>query len=242
MVNMSSLKHIGMNFVDVSMVGSRWFHVITSHSSLQILEIWQTYLSSFPPMPSFLNLIQLRYLDLSSSDFYGNISLDFEPLPHLEELYNRTTKGFLNQMGNIHNLHTLSSNDFEDFIASKVDWLCSLTNLTNLYILNAFLNSKQPSHPRPVVKFTRVSSSYRFGFLLFKLNISISDLVILAHNFLYGFKLKRKLTYLDLSQISGGYIPAWFENITSQLQSLNLSKNNISSSSPYITLPLIHIQ
>ncbi|XP_068639326.1 receptor-like protein EIX1 [Aristolochia californica] len=40
-----------------------------------------------PPTPSFLNLTQLSYLDLSSNDFYGDVSSEFGTLPHLEEFY-----------------------------------------------------------------------------------------------------------------------------------------------------------
>ncbi|XP_068639576.1 receptor-like protein EIX2 [Aristolochia californica] len=213
-VNMPSLKHVGMDGVNLSMVGSRWFHVINSLSSLQILEMWSASLSTFPPTPSFLNLTQLRHLDLSSNqfhskfpnwlvnitalvsidlgvnDFYGDISSEFAVLPHLEELSllynynltvncsnlfsgswknikkmviygvelygeipnsignmttltslhlggNRITKGFLSPMGNLHNLQTLFLQGFEDSIAPKLDWLCSLTNLTELHIINS---------------------------------------------------------------------------------------------------------
>ncbi|XP_068639317.1 MDIS1-interacting receptor like kinase 2-like [Aristolochia californica] len=77
-----------LEFLDVaSNIGSRWFHVINSFSSLQILDMQRASLSSFPLTPSFLNLTQLNYLDRSSNDFYGNISSEFVVMLHLEELY-----------------------------------------------------------------------------------------------------------------------------------------------------------
>ncbi|XP_068639557.1 receptor-like protein EIX2 [Aristolochia californica] len=110
MVNMPLLKHLEMNFVNLSMIGTRWFHVMNSLSSLQILHLRGSYLSDIPPAQPFMNLTQLRSLDLShnqffseipnwfanittlvsidlnANKFYGDMSFKFPTLPCLEEL------------------------------------------------------------------------------------------------------------------------------------------------------------
>ncbi|XP_068639553.1 receptor-like protein EIX2 [Aristolochia californica] len=73
MVNMPLLKHLEMNFVNLSMIGSRWFHVMNSLSSLQILHLRGSYLSDIPPALPFTNLTQLRSLDLSYNQFFSEI-------------------------------------------------------------------------------------------------------------------------------------------------------------------------
>ncbi|XP_068639549.1 receptor-like protein EIX2 [Aristolochia californica] len=110
MVNMPLLKHLEMNFVNLSMIGSRWFHVMNSLSSLQVLHLRGSYLSDIPPALPFMNLTQLRSLDLGynqffseipnwfanittlvsidldANKFYGDMSSKFPTLPCLEEL------------------------------------------------------------------------------------------------------------------------------------------------------------
>ncbi|XP_068639556.1 receptor-like protein EIX2 [Aristolochia californica] len=111
MINMPLLKHLEMNFVNLSIIGSRWFHVMNSLSSLQILQLRSSYLSDIPPALPFTNLTQLRSLDLSynqffseipnwfanittlvsidlnANKFYGDMSSKFPTLPCLEELH-----------------------------------------------------------------------------------------------------------------------------------------------------------
>ncbi|XP_068639552.1 receptor-like protein EIX2 [Aristolochia californica] len=111
MVNMPLLKQLEMNFVNLSIIGSRWFHVMNSLSSLQILQLRSSYLSDIPPALPFTNLTQLRSLDLSynqffseipnwfanittlvsidlnANKFYGDMSSKFPTLPCLEELH-----------------------------------------------------------------------------------------------------------------------------------------------------------
>ncbi|XP_068639555.1 receptor-like protein EIX2 [Aristolochia californica] len=110
MVNIPLLKHLEMNFVNLSMIGSRWFHVMNSLSSLKILHLCDSYLSDIPLALPFMNLTQLRSLDLShnqffseipnwfanittlvsidlhANKFYGDMSSKFPTLPCLEEL------------------------------------------------------------------------------------------------------------------------------------------------------------
>ncbi|KAG9441256.1 hypothetical protein H6P81_017110 [Aristolochia fimbriata] len=110
LVNLPLLKHLEMNFINLSMIGSRWFPVMNSISSLHVLSLRGSFLYSVPPTLSFANLTKLCSvnfsnnqflseipnwfanttslvsLDLDDNKFYGDMSSNFGALPHLEEL------------------------------------------------------------------------------------------------------------------------------------------------------------
>ncbi|XP_068639569.1 receptor-like protein EIX2 [Aristolochia californica] len=217
----------------------------------------------------------IKVMDLAGVQLYGEIPKSIGNMTTLTSLKlgvergNRTMKGFLSQMGNLHNLEFLSLTGFEDSILSKLNWLCSLTNLTNLSITDSRFSGHVPTCLGELssLRHLTIRNSMLQGFVLEKhfqnlsklisLELSLNSLEFrlpidwvplfqlgyldlgscrLGPQFPLWLQTQRQLKYLDLSHTSVHSIPSWLWNITSELQYLNLSMNNISGSLANITL------
>ena len=69
MVGLVSLKHLNMNFVNLSLVGPQWVEVLNKHPILTELHLTNCSLFGSIPMPSFLNFTSLAIITLSDNNF-----------------------------------------------------------------------------------------------------------------------------------------------------------------------------
>ncbi|KAJ9693308.1 hypothetical protein PVL29_012175 [Vitis rotundifolia] len=135
MTNLVSLRHLKLNYVNLSMVGSHWMEVINKLSfltelhledcglsgsisslnsinftSLSVISIsGNSFWSKFPIW--LLNLSSLVYIDVSSNQLYGQISPGLGELPNLQHLdlsWNENLTGTIpTSIGNFCNLKHL---------------------------------------------------------------------------------------------------------------------------------------
>ncbi|KAJ9693307.1 hypothetical protein PVL29_012175 [Vitis rotundifolia] len=125
MTNLVSLRHLKLNYVNLSMVGSHWMEVINKLSfltelhledcglsgsisslnsinftSLSVISIsGNSFWSKFPIW--LLNLSSLVYIDVSSNQLYGQISPGLGELPNLQHLdlsWNENLTGSCSQL------------------------------------------------------------------------------------------------------------------------------------------------
>ena len=69
MTNLVSLKHLGANYVNLSMVGSQWIEVLNKLPLLTELHLRRCSLFGSIPSPSFVNLTSLAVIAISSNEF-----------------------------------------------------------------------------------------------------------------------------------------------------------------------------
>ncbi|XP_068639325.1 receptor-like protein EIX1 [Aristolochia californica] len=193
MVNMASLKHLEMNYVNLSMA--------------------EIFSFNFPPTPSFLNLTQLHYLDLSSNDFYGDISSEFGTLLHMEELYLWYN---YNLRVNFSNLFGGSWKNIKIGYAPSWTILTCLGELSSLKVLtieNIMLQGSPPYITLATNSYTYIDLSYN----------KFTGPIPFLTNLVY---------FLDISydQFSG-VIPSLFGKMKG-LKILNLSHNNLTGGVP----------
>ncbi|KAJ9693314.1 hypothetical protein PVL29_012179 [Vitis rotundifolia] len=69
MVGLVSLKHLDMNFVNLSLVGPQWVEILNKHPVLIELHLANCNLFGSIPTPSFLNFTSLAVITLSDNNF-----------------------------------------------------------------------------------------------------------------------------------------------------------------------------
>ena len=69
MTNLVSVKHLGANYVNLSMVGSQWIEVLNKLPILTELHLRHCSLFGSIPSPSFVNLTSLAVIAISSNEF-----------------------------------------------------------------------------------------------------------------------------------------------------------------------------
>ncbi|KAL6312596.1 hypothetical protein AAG906_005997 [Vitis piasezkii] len=121
--NLVSLKHLQMDQVDLSVVGSQWLHLPNcglfdlgsfvrsiNFTSLAILNIGgNNFNSTFPGW--LVNISSLKSIDISSSNLSGRIPLGIGELPNLQYLdlsWNRNLSTIPNSFGNLCKLRYLN--------------------------------------------------------------------------------------------------------------------------------------
>ncbi|XP_034696037.1 receptor-like protein EIX1 [Vitis riparia] len=125
MTDLVSLKYLGMNYVNLSLVGSRWVEVANKLPSLTELHLGGCILSGSFPSPSFVNLTSLVVIainsnyfnskfpewllnvsnlvsiDISDNQLHGRIPLGLGELPNLQYLdlsLNANLRGSISQL------------------------------------------------------------------------------------------------------------------------------------------------
>ncbi|KAH1206857.1 Receptor-like protein EIX2 [Glycine max] len=212
-------------------------------------------------IPEFLgSLSNLRYLDLSYSDFGGKIPTQFGSLSHLKylDLGRNSLEGSIpRQLGNLSQLlHLdLSYNSFEGSIPSQ---LGNLSNLQKLYLGGSYYESgalkiDDGDHwvsnlisltHLSLVSISNLNTSHSFLQMIAKLptlrELSLSE-CSLSDQFILSlrpskFNFSSSLSILDLSSNSftSSMILQWLSNVTSNLVELHLSENNFSEDLPSI--------
>ncbi|RZB61541.1 Receptor-like protein EIX2 [Glycine soja] len=208
-------------------------------------------------IPEFLgSLSNLRYLDLSYSDFGGKIPTQFGSLSHLKYLNlgrNSLEGSIPRQLGNLSQLQhlDLSYNSFEGSIPSQ---LGNLSNLQNLYLGGSYYESgalkiDDGDHwVSNLISLTHLSlafisnlnTSHSFLQMIAKLptlrELSLSE-CSLSDQFILSlrpskFNFSSSLSILDHSSNSftSSMILQWLSNVTSNLVELDLSYNLLEGS------------
>nr|XP_048329023.1 receptor-like protein EIX2 [Ziziphus jujuba var. spinosa]XP_048329024.1 receptor-like protein EIX2 [Ziziphus jujuba var. spinosa]XP_048329025.1 receptor-like protein EIX2 [Ziziphus jujuba var. spinosa] len=243
-----SLKHLVMNMVDLSMVGSDWIWTLTKLPSLTELHISTCSLSgSIPPLP-FVNRSSLAVLDLSFNLFdskipdwlvnisslvslnisncgwFGRVPLAFSELPNLQ---------VLNLLGNEDlraSCYQLLSGRWEKIRVLDLASLQlhgklpgSIGNLTSLIYFDIFSNNVEGGIPRSIGKLCN---------LVF-FSLSRNNVTGTIPEFLEGTEncLSRRplpsLQNLDLSDnYLVGELPEWLSQLENLVQ-LDLSENSL---------------
>ncbi|KAL6312577.1 hypothetical protein AAG906_005973 [Vitis piasezkii] len=93
MASLVSLKYLGMDYVNLSSVGSEWVEVLNKLPILTELHLDGCSLSGSIPSPSFVNFTSLRVISINSNQFisiynqlHGRIPLGLGELPNLQHL------------------------------------------------------------------------------------------------------------------------------------------------------------
>ena len=124
MTSLVSLKHLGANYVNLSMVGSQWIEVLNKLPMLTELHLDGCSLFGSIPSPSYVNLTSLAEISISSNGFnstflewllnvsslvsidmswnilYGRIPLGLGELPNLQhlDLFGNYLEGNISQL------------------------------------------------------------------------------------------------------------------------------------------------
>ncbi|XP_027924073.1 receptor-like protein EIX1 [Vigna unguiculata] len=204
-------------------------------------------------IPEFLgSLKNLKYLDLSSCYFGGEIPSQFGSLSHLKYLNlasNSLNGSIPHQLGNLSQLQCLdlSYNNFEGNIPSQLGnlsqlhelylasvyginlahegkWLSNLFSLTHLDLSS--VSNPNPSHSwlKEIAKLPKLRE-------LSLVDCSLSDHFILSSTS-FKFNFSTSLSVLDLSwnTFTSTMVFQWVSNITSNLVELDLSYNLLKGS------------
>ncbi|XP_022637034.1 probable leucine-rich repeat receptor-like protein kinase At1g35710 [Vigna radiata var. radiata] len=225
-------------------------------SQLQYLNLSHNY---FPDthIPEFLaSLKNLKYLDLSSSQFEGKIPTQLGSLSHLKylnladnylegaipyqfgnlsqlqhlELSDNLLEGNIpSQLGNLSQLHQLYLQHLYNLkISDGGQWLSNLISLTHLYLDS--LSNLNHSHiwSQVIAKLPQLRE-------LSLVDCSLSDHFILSSKH-SKFNFSTSLSVFDLSgnTFTSAVIFQWVSNITSNLVHLDLSDNNLTEDLPSI--------
>ncbi|XP_034695753.1 receptor-like protein EIX2 [Vitis riparia] len=235
MTDLVFLKYLGMNYVNLSLVGSRWVEVANKLPSLTELHLGGC--SLFGSIPLGLGeLPNLQYLDLSSNvNLSGSISQllrkNWKKIEFLNLHGNGLHGSIPSFIGNFCNLKylDLSDNLLNGSLPEIIQGLetCSskspLPNLTELYLYNNQLMGKLPNWLGELknlrVKTLDFSNSCHLGpsfpaWLQSQKNLQLN----LSHNQLQGNRII-------------GTIPDSIGHITS-LEVIDFSRNNLTGSIP----------
>ncbi|KAL6312499.1 hypothetical protein AAG906_032891 [Vitis piasezkii] len=90
MASLVSLKYLGMDYVNLSSVGSEWVEVLNKLPILTELHLDGCSLSGSIPSPSFVNftsLLHLGSINIRYNQLHGRIPLGLGELPNLQYLY-----------------------------------------------------------------------------------------------------------------------------------------------------------
>ncbi|KAG6792877.1 hypothetical protein POTOM_002038 [Populus tomentosa] len=249
-----SLKHLAINGVDLSMVGSNWLGVLNmlphlaeihlsgcglsgsvlSHSSvnftsLSVIDLSLNHFDSIFPV-WLVNISSLSYVDLSICGLYGRILLGFSELPNLQFLslaMNDNLSASCSQLfqGSWKKIEVLSL--ATNKLHGKLP--SSIGNMSSLTNFDLFSNSVEGGIPSSIgklcnLKFFDLSGNNLTG----DIPASIGDLLILQ--------------VIDLSNNSlEGNIPSSIGN-SSLLKALDLSHNNLSGVIPELLGQLNQLQ
>ncbi|KAJ7012935.1 receptor-like protein EIX2 [Populus alba x Populus x berolinensis] len=245
-----SLKHLAINGVDLSMVGSNWLGVLNmlphlaeihlsdcglsgsvlSHSSVNFtsLSVIDLSLNHFDSIfPDWLvNISSLSYVDLSICGLYGRIPLGFRSWKKIEVLSLATNKlhGKLpSSIGNMSSLTNfdLFSNSVEGGIPSSIGKLC------NLKFFDLSGNNLTGSLPEVLERTSCVSNNPMPS--LIYLRLGVNHLVGNLPAWLGELENLAELT-LDYNMIQGP-IPASLGNLHN-LTNLGLAGNQLNGSLP----------
>jgi len=204
-------------------------------------------------IPEFLgSLKNLKYLDLSSSRFHGEIPSQFGSLSHLKYLnlaWNFLNGSIPHQLGNLSQLQylDLSSNNFEGNIPSQLGnlsqlhelylrggydinlahegkWLSNLFSLTHFDLSSVSNLNRSHSWLQEIAKLPELRE-------LSLVDCSLSDHFILSST-PFKFNFSTSLSVLDLSMntFTSPMVFQWVSNITSNLVQLDLSYNLLKGS------------
>ncbi|KAM0933365.1 putative endo-polygalacturonase [Dioscorea sansibarensis] len=107
---LSSLIHLAMDNVDLSLIGPQWIHSICRLSSLTVLHMSSCGLSGIPQSLPVVNLTKLSVVDLSVNNFNSTIPgwfLNLSSLIHVD-VGGAGLHGFIPvELSNLHNLRYL---------------------------------------------------------------------------------------------------------------------------------------
>ncbi|KAL5173640.1 Receptor-like protein EIX2 [Glycine soja] len=252
------LDHYGMLSSWTTSDCCQWQGILCSNLTGHVLMLHLSW-NSFQGrgIPEFLgSLSNLRYLDLSYSDFGGKIPTQFGSLSHLKYLNlgrNSLEGSIPRQLGNLSQLlHLdLSYNSFEGSIPSQ---LGNLSNLQKLYLGGSYYESgalkiDDGDHwVSNLISLTHLSlafisnlnTSHSFLQMIAKLptlrELSLSE-CSLSDQFILSlrpskFNFSSSLSILDLSwnSFTSSMILQWLSNVTSNLVELDLSGNLLEGS------------
>ncbi|KAI4333089.1 hypothetical protein L6164_017937 [Bauhinia variegata] len=245
-----SLKHLAMNEVDLSMVGTDWLGAINQLPFLTELHLSSCNLSGFIPSPTSLNFNSLQVLDLSHNKFQSEIPgwlANISSLQHIDMsysgLFGRIPLG-LAELPNLlwldlsvnHNLTANCSQLFNgrwekiqmlNFIFNKLygKLPSSFGNMTSLVFLRLDNNAVEGGIPSSIGRLCNLKSFYLSKN---KLKGNLPEFLEGSEDCVSGNPLPN-LEYLDLSfnQVAGP-VPL----IESGIDSLDLSHNQFSGSIP----------
>ncbi|XP_027923857.1 receptor-like protein EIX2 isoform X5 [Vigna unguiculata] len=222
---------------------------------LEYLNLSSNYFR-FKGIPEFLgSLINLKYLDLSSSQFGGKIPSELGSLFHLKYLnlaWNYYLEGSIpRELGNLSRLQYLDLRGHSYLVGYIPSQLGNLSNLHKLYLggYDGALNIVTTDHWlsnlislthlsfQSISNFDRSPSWFQMAAKLPKLRelslvgCGLSDHSVLSFN-PSNFNFSASLTVLDLSQNSftQSMIFQWVSNTTSSLVELYLSSNLLEGS------------
>ncbi|KAJ9693310.1 hypothetical protein PVL29_012176 [Vitis rotundifolia] len=150
MISLVSLKHLKMNYVNLSMVGSQWMEVLNKLSFLTELHLQDCGLSGSISSLNSINFTSLSvisisgnsfrsnlvYIDVSSNQLYGHISPGLGELPNLQHLNlseNENLTGSCSQLlsGSWKKIEflNLTNNKFFGTIPTSIGNFCNLKHL-----------------------------------------------------------------------------------------------------------------
>ncbi|RVW13899.1 Leucine-rich repeat receptor protein kinase MSL1 [Vitis vinifera] len=276
MTNLASLRHLKLNYVNLSMVGSHWMEVFNKLSflaelhlqhcglsgsisslnsinftSLSVISIGGNFFRSKFPI-WLLNLSNLVYIDVSSSQLYGQISPGLGELPNLQHLdlsWNENLIGsfseFLEEIKNCSSEGPLPELGYLDLSRNQLVGRLPerLSQLEKLTYLDLSFNKLQGPIPTSFGTFKNLNEM-RLGWneLNGSLPVSfgqLSELVVLEvyGNSLTGilseehFSKLSKLKTLWMDANSGPSFPTWLRS-QKEVSWLYLSNASISGSIP----------
>ncbi|CAO2183415.1 unnamed protein product [Urochloa humidicola] len=219
LARLSSLKHLSMNGVNISMVAN-WVHVVNTLPNLRVLSLQACSITTSVPSLSHPNLTVLEELDLSWNHLNGRLAPNwFWNLTSLKSLVVHSCGlfgSFPHELGNMTSLEVLSlgQNNLHGMVADTVKKLCNLKTLdlfsNNIGVDITYLIEMLPSCPQRNLQ---------------ALNLGLANL---TGSMPYWLPNLSNLRALDLSfnHISGS-IPIWIGGLAS-LDFLNLAANNLS--------------
>ncbi|XP_027357421.1 receptor-like protein EIX2 [Abrus precatorius] len=230
--NITSLVHLqNMEYLDLSYNHFQWSHIpelIGSFTNLRYLNI--SYSEFAGRIPCELGkLAHLQYLGLGTNSLYGEIPYQLGNLSRLKYLdlgTNSISGAIPFQVGNLPNLHTLRLGGNFDVEFKDAEWLSNLHFLTILELSS--LGNLGSSHHwlQTIAKLIPNLTELR----LVDCTLSDTDIQSLFYS---HSKFSTSLTILDLSSnmLTSSTLQL-LSNYSHNLQELYLSHNNIVLSSP----------
>ncbi|CAK7330923.1 unnamed protein product [Dovyalis caffra] len=253
-----SLKHLAMDGVDLSIVGSNWVEVLNmlprlaeihlsncglsgsilslspvNFTSLSVIDLSFNFFNSMFP-DWLVNISSLSYLDLSSCSLYGRIPLGFSELPNLRYLslaMNNNLSASCSQLfrGSWENIEVL------DFATNKLHGKLpsSIGNMSSLTNFDLFSNSVEGGIPSSIGKLCNLKN-----FDLSGNNLTGSLPEILERANCVSNNPLSSLIYLRLSgNRLVGNLPEWLGHLEN-LAELSLDDNMIQGPIPVALGPI----
>ena len=262
MAGLTSLKHLMMNGVDLSMVGSDWVGTLQKLPVLMELHLSSCGLSGYIPslaivnftslavidlsfnmlnskIPDWLvNISTLAYVDISSNKLYGRIPLGFSELPNLKSLNlvlnsNLTASCFQLFNGRWKNIEVL------DLGSNKLHGKLptSFGNLTSLTYVGLSANNIEGGIPSSIGKLCNLKF---FDLSFNNLTESLPEILEGTENCLFRSPL-HGLQHLRLSlNYFHGTLPNWLGQLENLIE-LDLGYNLIQGSIPSFLGSLLHL-